>query len=77
MRDHGILQLSPTQHRRMMNIAYLEGKLDGLKLIKKTLPPNEFHKYDLEIFRVDRQLTEQTGNLQPADLVKEMSYLSR
>lgn len=72
IRDHGMINLSPTQFRRMMNIVYLEGKLDQLKIIKKDLPPEEERKYDIQLFKLNSQLTEQTGNLPPGELVREM-----
>ena len=75
-KDNGQPNLSPDQFRRMMNIIYIEGVIQGIKRIKKKETAQSF-KYDILIFKHDSVLTELTGNLKPLELMREMVRLSR
>lgn len=75
-KDNGQPNLSPDQFRRMMNIVYIEGVIQGIKRIKEK-ETGQIFKYDILIFKHDSVLTELTGNLKPNDLMREMIRLSR
>ena len=75
-KDNGQPNLSADQFRRMMNIVYIEGVINGIKRIKKK-ETGQFFKYDVLIFKHDSVLTELTGNLRPNALLREMYRLSR
>lgn len=77
-KENGPPQLNSHQFRRMMNIVYAEGVKHGLQRAKKTyLDTPQYHRYDMLIFKVDRQLTDLTGNETPEKLLLEMYKLSR
>jgi len=61
----------------MMNIIYVEGVIQGMKKIKeKETSPNLAYKYDMQIFKQTKTLTDLTGNLEPAELIREMHRTS-
>jgi len=61
----------------MMNIIHIEGIVEGMNKIKKTLKgTNEAYKYDMMIFKHSKVLTDLTGNQTPEILLKEMLQLS-
>jgi len=77
-KENGPPQLSTTQFRRMMNIIYVEGIKHGLTQAKNTYKDSpQFHRYNMLIFKTDKQLVDLTGNEAPAQLLKEMYQLSR
>lgn len=77
-RDYGQPRFDLSQFKRMMNIIYLEGIVDGMEALKENLKGTaDFYKFDHIIFRRRMKLTELTGNLKPQDLVKEMQRLSK
>jgi hypothetical protein len=55
-----------------MNVVFLEGKLVGLHDAKKLTGPAQLHKFDMEIFKVGKKITEITSNLDPKEFVKGM-----
>jgi hypothetical protein len=76
VKERGQPNLSDNQYRRMMNIVFLDGMLAGIDDIRKPLAgTREAHKYDMDYFRIDRKLTEITGNLEPRALLDEMLNL--
>lgn len=75
-KDNGQPNLSADQFRRMMNIVYIEGVINGIKYIKKKEKGQPF-KYDVIIFKHDSVLKELTGSLKPNLLLKEMYRLSK
>ncbi|MEL4454811.1 hypothetical protein [Lutimonas vermicola] len=75
-KDNGQPNLSADQFRRMMNIVFIEGVIQGIKRIKEK-ETGQYFKYDVLIFKHDSVLTELTGNLKPNELLKEMYRLSR
>ena len=75
-KDNGQPNLNPDQFRRMMNIVYIEGVINGIKRIKEK-ETGQYFKYDVLIFKHDSVLTELTGNLKPNLLLREMYHLSK
>lgn len=77
-KENGPPQLSTSQFRRMMNIIYVEGIKHGLGQAKNTYKDTpQFYRYDVLIFKTDKQLVALTGNEAPAQLLKEMYQLSQ
>lgn len=56
-----------------MNIVYLEGSIQSLKTIKDPKMP---FKYEMVIFKYQKQLADLTGNQEPGELIREMYLLS-
>lgn len=75
-KDNGQPNLNADQFRRMMNIIYIEGVINGIKRIKEK-EIGQYFKYDVLIFKHDAVLTELTGNLKPNLLLREMYHLSK
>lgn len=75
-KDNGQPNLSADQFRRMMNIVYIEGVINGIKRIKEK-EKGQYFKYDVLIFKHDSVLTQLTGNLRPNALLREMYHLSK
>ena len=76
VKENGQPQLSSDQFRRMMNIVYLEGVVNGLRKVKEANKnTDQFYKYDMLIFKEEKRLTELTGNLKPDELINEMIRL--
>lgn len=76
-REQGRLNLSTSQFQRMMNIVHLEGVIAGLIKAKDTYKnTNEYHRYDMLIFKQNRKLTDLSGNLTPEMLLQEMVRLA-
>ena len=60
-----------------MNIVSAEGVIRGLKIIKeKYKNTNAYYKFDLDIFKQQRVLTDLTGNLKPSNLLNKMYQFS-
>jgi len=77
-KDNGQPNLNTEQFRRMMNIVSIEGVIHGLNIIKeKYKNTSAYYKFDIDLFKHQRVLTELSGNLNPDDLIKEMYHLSR
>ena len=73
VKENGRPQLSSEQFRRMMNIVYLEGVVNGMRKVKESNKnTDQFYKYDMLIFKEEKRLTELTGNLKPYMLFKEL-----
>jgi hypothetical protein len=75
-KENGQPNLNSEQFRRMMNIVYTEGVINGLSMIKEK-DKAAYFKYDMLIFNHRIVLTNLTGNLKPGDLLKEMYRLSQ
>jgi len=76
-REQGRLNLSSSQFQRMMNRVHLESVITGLISAKETYKDtNQYHKYDMLIFKQNRKLTDLSENLTPELLLKEMVLLS-
>ena len=75
-KDNGQPNLNADQFRRLMNIVYIEGVINGIKRIKEKEKEQNF-KYDVLIFKHDSVLTQLTGNLRPNALLREMYRLSK
>lgn len=75
-KENGQPNLNADQFRRMMNIIYIEGVINGIKRIKEK-ESGQYFKYDVLIFKHDSVLTKLTGNLKPNELLREMYRLSR
>jgi len=73
LNEHGSLNLSSDQWKRVMNIVYLEGSIHSLRSI---IDPKHPFRYDTIIFKYQKRLTELTGNQNPGNLIKEMYRLS-
>jgi hypothetical protein len=71
--QYGRPNLSKDQFKKFMNIVHLEGRLEGLNSIKRTLEGSkDAHRFDMEYYRVNRQLTDLTGNLTPQELKQQL-----
>ena len=76
-KDQGRLNLATMQFQRLMNIVHLEGVLFGLHKAKEAnKDKQEYHKYDILIFKEVVKLAKLTGNLSPDLLLKEMAQFS-
>ena len=71
IKEQGIPQFTPEYFRKMMNIVYLEGSIIGIRKIKEqNRNTKDYHKYDLIIFRFEKQLTEITQNVEPSEMIE-------
>ncbi len=73
-KQNGQPNLSPDQFKRMMNIIFVEGILQGINQIKTK--EKQAFRFDILLFNQDTVLTDLTGNLSPKELVREMFMLS-
>jgi len=72
-KEQGRLNLPTMQFQRLMNIVHLEGLLFGLHKAKEAnKDKQEYHKYDILIFKEELKLAELTGNLSPELLLNKM-----
>ena len=70
---HGRPNLSDDQFKRFMNIVHLEGRIEGINSIKRILQgTKEAHRFDMEYFKVQKLLTQLTGNVTPEELRKRL-----
>ena len=77
-KDNGQPNLNTEQFKRMMNIVSAEGVVHGLRVIKeKYKNTTAYYKFDVDIYKYQRVLTDLTGNLKPEDLLEEMIRFSR
>ncbi len=72
VRNNGVPNLSTLAFQQLMNIVHLEGQIEGVKKAKKLNQEDELYKYDMIIFNIGKSLTEITGNLPPADFVRQV-----
>lgn len=76
-KENGQPNLNPEQFKRLMNITFVEGVLQGLKKAKEHYKDSPYYyKFDTFIFKYDMSLAQLTGNLVPKDLLREMYNLS-
>jgi hypothetical protein len=76
-KENGQPNLNTEQFRRMMNIVSIEGIVNGMNRIKEKYKDTQYYyKYDLDIFKHQRVLTDLTGNLKPSNLLNEMYQFS-
>ena len=72
-RDNGSLNLPTAQFQRLMNIVFVEGSISGMNKAKETYKDtNQYYRYDTLLFKMEMQLSDLTGNIDPKDLIKEM-----
>jgi len=77
-KDEGQPNLNAEQFRRMMNIVSVEGVIQGLNIIKEKFKnTTAYYKFDVDISKHQRVLTDLNGNLSPDELTKDMYRLSR
>lgn len=73
VKDQGAPNVSQADYKKLMNVVYLEGKLEGLKNATKMMTnTGEPRKFDLKIFDVQKQITLITGNLEPKEFIRLM-----
>ena len=71
--QYGRPNLTEEQFRKFMNIVHLEGRLEGINSIKRGLiGSKEEHRFDMEYYKVNKLLTELTGNLPPLELKAQL-----
>jgi len=76
-KENGLQQISRYQLARIMNIAFLEGKLSGVQDTTKTFKENiNTRGTELLYFQIQKRITELTGNKDPKSLMEEICYLS-
>lgn len=69
--QYGRPNLTADQFKRLMNIVHLEGRLEGINSIKRLLEgTRDAHRFDMDYFKVQKQLTQLTGNVAPEELQK-------
>jgi hypothetical protein len=69
--DQGAPNVNQEDYKKLMNVVYLEGKLEGLKNASKMMSnTNELGKFDLKMFDVQKQITLITGNLEPKEFIR-------
>ena len=74
-KQNGPPNLNAEQFRRMMNIVFIEGILQGVARVKSQEKEEE-HRYDLLIYSQNNKLAGLTRNLKPEELMVEMHRLS-
>lgn len=76
-KENGPPNLNPEQFKRLMNITFIEGVIQGLNKVKQEYKDSPYYyKFDTFIFKYDMLLAQLTGNLNPTDLLREMYNLS-
>ncbi len=76
-KENGLQQISRYQLARIMNIAFLEGKVVGVQATAKTFKENiNSRGTELLNFQIRKRITELTGNKDPKSLMEEICYLS-
>jgi len=76
-KENGLQQISRYQLARIMNIAFLEGKVLGVEATAATFNENINSKgTELLKFQIRKRVTELTGNKDPKSLMEEICYLS-
>jgi hypothetical protein len=74
-KENGVPNVSQNQFQRMMNIVCVEGKIEGMRILKETYKDTpEYNRFDLLIFKYEKQLADLTGHLSTHDLLKEMHH---
>lgn len=73
----GLQRLSVDQLARLFNIVYLEGKINGFDNCARLYKDFDHGQGTLSKFRLQKQLTELTGNIDPKDLMKQMYRFSQ
>ncbi len=74
VKDQGAPMLSQSSFAKLMNVVYLEGKINGLmKASRKLSHTKEPKLLDLPIFDVQKELTKLTGNLEPKDFIRGLN----
>ena len=73
VKNNGQPRLSDSEYRRLMNVIYLNGRLQGMQYLRTKLRlKSSSDPFDMDVYIVSKKLTELTGNLEPAELLKEM-----
>lgn len=76
-RDRGLQRVSHIQMARIMNIAYLEGRLRGIKESSAIFSKDKnTRNCEVLTYKVARRITELTGNREPRAVMEEICYLS-
>jgi len=71
IREGGIRSLEPNTLAQIMNIIHLEGKLEGMNILKEKMKDSaEPYKFDFDILKVKAQLSSITGDLPPKELLR-------
>jgi hypothetical protein len=73
LNENGPFQISSSQWKRVMNIVFLEGSIQGLTNAQDPQMP---HKHEVVIFKYQKKLADLTGNLKPEELIREMYRVS-
>ena len=78
LRHQGVPNLNVEQYCRLMNIVSLEGRLEELNNIKKSIKnPEEAYKYDVRIHRISNKIKGLTLDEYPKDVMQNMIYKSK
>ena len=78
IREGGIGSLEPKTIAQIMNIIHLEGKLEGMNVLKEKMKDSsEPYKFDFDILKVKSHLSSITGDLQPKELLRRFYEQSR
>ena len=78
IREGGIRSLEPNILAQIMNIIHLEGKLEGMNVLKEKMKDSaEPYKFDFAILKVKSQLSSITNDLQPKELLRRFYEQSR
>jgi hypothetical protein len=76
-KDNGLQRISNSQLARIMNLAYLEGRLRGIKESSEIfMQEKNTRTTEVLTYRVARRITELTGNRDPRALMQEICYIS-
>jgi len=71
IREGGIRSLEPHALAQIMNIIHLEGKLEGMNILKEKMKDSaEPYKFDFDILKVKSQLSSITRDLPPEALLR-------
>jgi len=78
LRNQGVPNLNIEQYARLMNIVFLEVRLQELLEIKESIQnPQECYKYDVRIKTVYKKITDLTIIANPSDVMRDMIFKSK
>ena len=78
LRNQGVPNLNVEQYARLMNIVFLEGRLQELLVLKESIQNREeYYKYDVRINRITNKIKELSFDNLPKELMQNMIFNSK
>ena len=76
VKENGQPQMSSEAFRKIMNIVYLEGVINGLNKSKEANKGTDlYYRFDLTIFREQKKIAKLTDNSNPIDFITKILSL--